>query len=479
MSKRLLDVKELSQYTGIPEWTIRKLVYEKKIPVTRVNRRIYFDLGRIDQWLALRTIEPSDPECDRYYKIKTIKEKSAIEVRLPLDEGSETLLNFFSVSKAREKWQRWDKGVYVRDSTVYLSYQMDGRRIKEPLGPESSITRTLARKARAVRLAEIAQGKFKIDQVKKTPTLGTFSEEYLQYVKHHNLSWRRSEDHIVHFKAFFGLNCKLSTVTTTRIEKYKANRLEKVKPLTVNRELACLKHMFNTAIKWGRAWNNPVKGVRFLESNEPKEIVLTPEQEATLLQASPLYLRQVILTALNTGMRLGELERLKWSDVDMVNRAIFVRRTKSKKPRRVPINSLVDSLLLTLRSRNGHQDHVFLNSKGEPIRSLRTTFNTARRKAGLSDLRFHDLRHTAATRMAVTGRLDIVRKVLGHSVINVTMRYVHPNEEDERAVVESLTTKRPDFVPLKLRDTFSDNENDTQASLSAEENRGNADVAQR
>ncbi|MGB7292572.1 MAG: tyrosine-type recombinase/integrase [Thermodesulfobacteriota bacterium] len=112
--------------------------------------------------------------------------------------------------------------------------------------------------------------------------------------------------------------------------------------------------------------------------------------------------------------------------------------------------------LVFLSNNNGYQEYLFLNSNREPIKSLRTCFERAKRIAKLDKLRFHDLRHTAATRMAMTGRLDVVRKILGHSSINVTMRYMHPNEQDERNVIDSLERRCPDFVPQGERDASSE-----------------------
>ena len=96
-----------------------------------------------------------------------------------------------------------------------------------------------------------------------------------------------------------------------QVEKYKVHRLDNVKPATINRELACLKHIFNMAMKWGKASENPVKGIRLFKEEEPKEMVLSIEEEERLLNASPQYLRDVIVAALNTGMRLNELTRLR------------------------------------------------------------------------------------------------------------------------------------------------------------------------
>jgi integrase len=454
-NKKLFGIKELSNYTGFPEWTIRKLVQERRVPVTRVNRRIYFDINKIDLWLDRSTVDAIEAGEVKYARKKEYR-NDELKGRTSVDGDLKSQLKSSDMRTRKESWKRWDKGIYTRDNTVYISYQAYGRRIKEPLGPISSVSRNIARQARSVRIAEIAQGKFNIEDVKRSPALSAFCDDYIEYVKSHNKSWRRSKDIISHLTRFFGGSTKLCNIGKEQVEKYKTHRLGKVKPATINRELACLKHIFNMAIKWGKTSENPVKGIRLFKEEEPKEMVLSIEEEERLLNASSQYLRDVIVGALNTGMRLNELTQLKWNDVDIDNRIIFVRNSKSKKPRRIPTNNVVQNLLIYLSNTNSYQEYVFLNSNREPIKSLRTSFEKAKRKAKLNKLRFHDLRHTAATRMAMTGRLDVVRKILGHSSINVTMRYMHPNEQDERNVLESLDRKCPDFVPQGERDASSE-----------------------
>jgi len=303
MDKKLLDIKELSSYTGFPEWTIRKLVCERGIPVTRVNRRIYFDKAKIDKWLENNTTDSFETYQNGYLGHANGNSKT----RDKLDDNSKSQLKSSSMKRRKEAWKRWDKGIFVRGESVYISYYLNGGKIRELLGPVSSVSRTIAKQARSVRIAEIAQGKFKLEQIKKAPTIGSFSEDYLKYVKLHNKSWKRSKEHIDHFKKYFGANTKLSFITNTHIEGYKAHRLEEVKPSTINRELACLKHFFNMAIEWNKAIKNPVKGVKFFKEKEQKEFILSLEQEEKLLEASAHYLRNMIATALNTVMRLNEL----------------------------------------------------------------------------------------------------------------------------------------------------------------------------
>lgn len=130
-------------------------------------------------------------------------------------------------------------------------------------------------------------------------------------------------------------------------------------------------------------------------------------------------------------MRKGEIVSLMWQNVDLENNKIIIKaaNTKSKKVKRIDINSSLRKILLERKLKSGGDDHVFLGQDEKPIKSFRTAFQNACKNAGLNDFRFHDLRHTAATRMIEGGaNLVAVSRALGHSSINMTMRYAHPDD---------------------------------------------------
>ncbi len=140
------------------------------------------------------------------------------------------------------------------------------------------------------------------------------------------------------------------------------------------------------------------------------------------------HLRPIVQIALNTAMRLREILYLKWCNVDFNRNIIVVTKTKSKKNRNVPMNRLVTE---TLQGIERKSEYVFCDHKtGEPYHSVKTTFGKALKRAGLIGVRFHDLRHTAATMMVMNGvDLATVKEILGHSDIEMTMRYAHPTAE--------------------------------------------------
>ena len=139
-------------------------------------------------------------------------------------------------------------------------------------------------------------------------------------------------------------------------------------------------------------------------------------------------------------MRKSEIISLRWPNVDLENNIITIEATnsKSKRIKRIPINSLLRKVLFEQKLRTGFSDYVFLNSNGVPYKkqnSLRTCFELARKKSKVEDLRFHDLRHTAATRMVEAGgNIVAVSKILGHADLRTTMRYAHPDNSLKETV---------------------------------------------
>lgn len=321
--------------------------------------------------------------------------------------------------------------VFKKNGKWYIDYYSEGRRIREAIGP----SRKMAEQALAVRRAEIAQGKFDIRDVKRSPLFEAFANDYLDYSRDNKRSWKRDRVSLHSLIPFFK-GKRLDQINPFLIESYKRKRKEQVSPATVNRELACLKHMFSMAIKWGKADTNPVKRVNLFKEERKPFRVLFPEAEERLIGAAPGHLKPILIVALNTGMRKGEILDLRWENVDLVNGVITVERSKNWKLRQIPMNSLVFE---TLRSLKRTGDYVFSKRNGGPRHSVRRAFEVAQEKAGIPKCRFHDLRHTFASRLVMAGvDLVTVKELLGHSSIATTMIYSHPSPEHKKRAVEVL-----------------------------------------
>ena len=323
-------------------------------------------------------------------------------------------------------------GLYKRHNKWYIDYYYQGRRVREAVGTNKSV----AENALATRKADIARGKFKISDLQSNTSFAELAEEYIKYAKENKKSWKRDVTSLKNLLPIFE-NRRLSDVTPRMIEKYKSERRkEGLAPATVNRELACMKHMYNLAILWEMTRKNPVAKVKFFKERNKRIEFLIPEEIERLIIACSTYARPVVITALNTGMRLGEILGLTWNDIDLVNNQIILDETKSGSSRRIPISGNLKKMLLKLKSKeSGGQ--VFLNKHGMPLKSVRNQFECALKKAGIErKITFHDLRHTFASHLVMKG-VDIVtvKELLGHKTLRITMRYSHLTAQHKREAI--------------------------------------------
>ena len=336
-------------------------------------------------------------------------------------------------------------GVYKVGDVWYIDYYAQGRRVREP----ASKRKAEAEEMLEARKTDIKRGEFNLPGQGKIKFERFANEKYMPYAKINKRSWLRDEISLKHLIPHFK-GMPLSRINPLHIEDYKRKRLDKVKPSTINRELTLLKFMFSLAKKWKFANENPVKEVKFFQERQLVIHILTKEEALKLIDAAIEHLKPIILLALNTGMRRGEILNLRWNDVDFDRQFIYIKETKSGVMRKVPMNSLVIEALSKLERKNSF---VFQNpNTDERLKHIRTAFYTARRKVGIEDFRFHDLRHTAATWMVTEGiDLVTVKEILGHADIKTTMRYAHPTPENKRKAVNALASILGEKVQKKER----------------------------
>jgi len=224
-----------------------------------------------------------------------------------------------------------------------------------------------------------------------------------------------------------------------------------------------IRHLFNYAYSrrafFGR---NPVSESGLPQVNDRKERVLTAIEQEGLLKNSPHELVVIIKLALSTGMRRDEVLFLKWEWVNLQEGFITLplTHTKSKKSRRVPINAVVRQILREANLESGRAEkglvfHVSSTDYGSRT-WLQRAFKEACTRAGIEGVRFHDLRHTTATRLVEAGiPLHAVAELLGHSSVRMTERYSHPQESVIRA-----TNILANFLPVG--DQSGDHKKDSQ-----------------
>ena len=217
---------------------------------------------------------------------------------------------------------------------------------------------------------------------------------------------------------------------------------------TVNNRLTMLRKCLTTAYDWLELTQAQPK-FEWLRCPPPKTDYLSPAECALLLAHSTGTLREMILMALSTGMRQGEIRGLQWSSVDWQTREIIVRHsqcdyprilgsTKSNRERHIPIDAEVYTTLFNRKKDTGY---VFLNAAGRPFYSTNVERMLASvcEVAGLRRVGWHVLRHTFATHLAMgSAPLNGVQNLMGHSTINMTMRYAHCAPSTLRAAIDML-----------------------------------------
>ncbi|HWR89106.1 MAG TPA: site-specific integrase, partial [Dissulfurispiraceae bacterium] len=290
----------------------------------------------------------------------------------------------------------------------------------------------------------VSQGKdIEPAKVIKNYTFNELADEYEKWCERQR-SYRSKQGFLSQLRGAFG-TLQLRHITTKLIEQFQSERLlkgnKKVKigvtewkhlpntPATVNRLVATLKHCIHKAYQWEMCHEETLKRVRqvkLLPENNKRLRYLSKKECMTLLSHCKDYLKPIVMTALNTGMRKEEILSLKWDNVDMVHGFISLDRTKNGERREIPIN---ETLTVTLKGlvRRIDVPYVFHDvSTGKRFKDIKKPFGTAMKKAGIVDFRFHDLRHTFASHLVMAG-VDIttVSKLLGHKSLTMTLRYSH------------------------------------------------------
>ncbi len=334
-------------------------------------------------------------------------------------------------------------GLYKRGQIWWMRFTYRGVQYR------LSTTFTNKKKAEEVyakTLTEIREGKW----FEKMPGERiTFSEMMKKYLDEHSSknkaksSYRRDLSLAKHLNRFFG-NFILTHITPKHISSYKIRRREEgASPRTINYELSLMGHAFNLALKeWEWVKENPVGKVSKERVNNLRERWLTFEEEEKLLQASPKWLREMIIFSLETGLRQSELLDLQWPQVDLSRRTMTLLEQKNRAVDTLPLNErAMEVLKARAKVRYLRSSYVFCNKKGDRIdpRNLLRAFYEAVETAGIEHLRWHDLRHTFATRLAQAG-VDLykIQKLGRWKEISMLSRYAHHYPESLRDGVEVL-----------------------------------------
>ncbi|EDM79600.1 site-specific recombinase, phage integrase family protein [Plesiocystis pacifica SIR-1] len=283
-------------------------------------------------------------------------------------------------------------------------------------------------------------------QADQAPTFRVFAREFqTNYVATNNKpSTQRSKERVLrlHLIPFFGY-MRLDAIGPRHIERYKATKLKDYSRKTLNNHLTILRKLLETAREWGLI--DKVPSIRWLKAAKPEFRWLDFAEAERLLEASrcePEW-RMMILLGLRTGLRQGELLALRWQDVCFEARRIAVRQAvaegilgtpKSGRAREVPLSpaTLAEFVRHQARYRHLRSPWVFCQLDGDHAGEMLTKgmckwpLRRARDRADLEALGWHDLRHSFASHLAMRGvPLKAIQELLGHSTIEMTMRYAH------------------------------------------------------
>jgi len=326
------------------------------------------------------------------------------------------------MSSIRKRGEKWQARVHRKENKpIVKSFNTKSDALKWARNVESQLDLgTLAPKQTMPRLMPIVDRY--VEEV--TPLKKGKSQE----------SYRANQ-----FKKTKLADMQIDKITGEVVAQYRDARLKEVSANTVRLELAFLSVVFEQCRKeWGLAVSNPVRQIRMPKPGKPRQRRLEAGEEEALLHAckesGAHYLQTFVILAIETGMRFGELAGVTWVNVNLEKRTIYLPDTKNGSPRTVPLSTRALSAIQTQpRSIGGR---LFLAKSG----SIRSAFLIALKKAQgsqpdskkfLRELRFHDLRHEAVTRLFEKGLNPIeVGMVSGHKTLSMLQRYTHLRSEE-------------------------------------------------
>jgi integrase len=352
--------------------------------------------------------------------------------------------------------------IFKRGKTYWFELVYKGQRIQESTRVKNR--RDAEDIAMAHRTA-LAKGEVGITERKKVPAFGEAMRDFLKWTAQENqtsvgtaVRYRYSSIPLLKFFK----NVSLDRITPQEVERFKSSRAVematvrgrvnekrkstgvRVRPATVNRELACLRAMFNHTAKDHSELRNPVSQVKFLaEANQQERVLTFAEQRSYLAAASPTLAAAAGLI-LETGMRPEEVFTLQVPAVRLGDRFLKIERGKTPAARRRI--DLSDTALAILKARMAlaaelKSAYLFPCERDieRPLPGIQTAHAKALADSGVAAFRPYDMRHTWATRAAEAG-IDLVTlaSMLGHSRIQMVMRYAHPSQAHRISAMEKL-----------------------------------------
>ncbi|HCD9498720.1 DUF4102 domain-containing protein [Legionella pneumophila] len=375
------------------------------------------------------------------------------------------------------------KGFILRVSpsgimSFYCQYKR-GKRIV--LGRVGVVTCAQAREKAIDILNQVNQGVDpKVESRNEKITLQEFLNQYYKpwMLTNHKRASKSLANINRCFKKLF--NYPLIEITPARMERWRINRLnDGVSNATVNRDVTVMRSILTKAFEWGFLPANPLSKFKQLKIDQsPKVRYLSQDEERRLRDALKYrevelkqdrikgnqwreergyeklhefsenkfsdHLMPMILIAMNTGLRQGELFNLDWDMIDLEKRSLIISGeiTKNSSSRYIPLNDEAFAVFQKLNKQNNKLGLVFPSKNDKPFNNVKRAWATLLKKANIEQFRWHDLRHHFASKLVMAGvDLNTVRELLGHSDIKTTLRYAHLAPEHKISAVQKICFK--------------------------------------
>ena len=310
---------------------------------------------------------------------------------------------------------------------------------------EKAGTKSVAIKLYGKRKQQVLEGK-KLPEIFRKPSVdfGQLADDALAYSKRNKRSYKTDVPRVARLKGWFGSH-PAEELTPKEIEYRLAKEAEKEQwaPSTFNHYRSLLSLSYRLGILNRKVTANPARSVPHRREDNNRVRFLTVEEEKRLRKVVEAewasHLPEFDL-AINTGLRKGSQYGLTWDMVDWKSRMLNIPRTKNEEPNHVPLNDAALAALRVVHDQGEARGRVFQSARtGAPLENGRHWFEDAVREAGIRNFRWHDLRHTFASRLRMKGApLEDIADLLGHKSLTMTRRYAHLGPNKLHAVVSLL-----------------------------------------
>jgi integrase len=343
-------------------------------------------------------------------------------------------------------------GLYVKNAWYHYRKQIEGKLYYQALKIKKGQEKLLSARLEQVENQILARHFGLRYEKPESIRLSEFTARYLE-IKKHKKSWDRDSQRLEIVAELWG-DPIVSMIGKAHIEKLEKYLIEtrKLRYSTINRYFEMLRHFFNLAIEEGYLKDNPLKGYEFFAESGQRRALSKEELSAILESARALQERprtkiqaiiyDLVLFALNTGMRLSEIIFLKKSYI--LNDVVYYplaetksRRRSASRQQRMKIILLNSQALAILEKYKPTDDYIFPMKWRSP-NAVFYAVHAIRKRTGVSGFTFHWLRHTVSTVISSQSSLATAKVVLGHADIKTTLQYTHPGMDEQRQTVEKM-----------------------------------------